>query len=180
MAGARGAKNAGTRRLLGLFVGLVGVVALLGLNTVSGSAEWIGAACVLLAAVGYAIGPLIVQRYLPGSDALGATAVSLGLGALILLIPAILTGPTSIPSPTAIASVAVLGFVCTALGLFLFVFLIREASASRATVITYVNPAVAVLLGVLILDERFGLGAIAGLVLILIGSWLTTGKSSHS
>lgn len=169
----------GSRRLLGLLVGVIGVVTLLGIDTVSSPEEWIGAACVLLAAVGYAIGPLIVQRYLPGSDALGATAVSLALGALILLIPAILTGPTSMPSPTALVSVAVLGAVCTALGLFIFVFLIREASASRATVITYVNPAVAVLLGVLILDERFGVGAIAGLVLILIGSWLATGKSAH-
>jgi drug/metabolite transporter (DMT)-like permease len=169
----------GVRRLIGLVVGLVGVVALLGLDTVNGSQEWIGAACVIVAAVGYAIGPLIVQRHLPGSDSLGATAVSLALGAIILLVPAIITGPTTMPSPKAIASVAVLGIVCTALGLYIFVFLIREASASRATVITYVNPAVAVLLGVAILDERFGLGAMLGLVLILIGSWLATGKSAH-
>ena len=169
----------GGRRLMGLAVGFIGVVTLLGIDTVHGTEEWIGAACVLISAVGYAIGPLIVQRYLPGSDSLGAMAVSLALGALILLIPALLTAPTVMPSTTAIASIAVLGFICTALGLLTFVFLIREATASRATVITYVNPAVAVLLGVLILDERFGLGASAGLVLILLGSWLATGRSSH-
>ncbi len=167
------------RRWLGLVVGLIGVITLLGVDTVHGSAEWIGAACVMIAAVGYAIGPLIVQRHMGDTDPLGATAVSLALSAAILLVPALLTAPTTMPSTTAIVSVAVLGIVCTALGLVIFLFLIREATASRATVITYVNPAVAVLLGVLILDERFGVGAIAGLALILVGSWLATGKSAH-
>ena len=170
----------GRRRFIGLAVGLAGVVALLGIDTIQGSDEWIGAACVLIAAVGYAIGPLIVQRYMADSDSLGATAVSLALGALILLIPAALTAPTTMPSSTAIIAVAVLGFVCTALGLVIFLFLIREATASRATVITYVNPAVAVLLGVLILDERFGIGAMTGLALILIGSWLATSRTAHA
>jgi drug/metabolite transporter (DMT)-like permease len=170
----------GARRLLGLVVGLAGVVALLGIDTVSGADEWIGAACVLIAAVGYAIGPLIVQRYLPGSDSLGAVAVALAIGAVVMFVPAILTWPAVMPSPKALVSVAILGFICTALGLLTFVFLIREATAARAAVITYVNPAVAVLLGVLILDERFGVGAAAGLALILVGCWLATGKSAHA
>jgi drug/metabolite transporter (DMT)-like permease len=168
-----------TRRLIGLVVGLLGVVALLGIDTVSGAEEWIGAICVLIAAVGYAIGPLIVQRHLPGSDSLGAVAVSLGIGAVVMAVPAFLTWPTVMPSSTALVSVAILGIICTALGLLTFVFLIREATAARAAVITYVNPAVAVLLGVLILDERFGVGAAAGLALILVGCWLATGKSKH-
>jgi drug/metabolite transporter (DMT)-like permease len=169
-----------TRRLIGLVVGLLGVVALLGIDTVSGAEEWIGAICVLIAAVGYAIGPLIVQRHLPGSDSLGAVAVSLGIGAVVMAVPAFLTWPTVMPSGTALVSVVILGIICTALGLLTFVFLIREATAARAAVITYVNPAVAVLLGVLILDERFGVGAAAGLALILIGCWLATGKSAHA
>ncbi len=168
-----------TRRLIGLIVGLVGVVARLGIDTVSGAEEWIGAICVLIAAVGYAIGPLIVQRHLPGSDSLGAVAVSLGIGAVVMAVPAFLTWPTVMPSTTALVSVGILGIICTALGLLTFVFLIREATAARAAVITYVNPAVAVLLGVLILDERFGVGAAAGLALILVGCWLATGKSKH-
>jgi drug/metabolite transporter (DMT)-like permease len=169
----------GTRRLIGLVVGLLGVVALLGIDTVSGAEEWIGAICVLIAAVGYAIGPLIVQRHLPGSDSLGAVAVSLGIGTVVMAVPAFLTWPTVMPSSTALVSVGILGIICTALGLLTFVFLIREATAARAAVITYVNPAVAVLLGVLILDERFGVGAAAGLALILVGCWLATGKSKH-
>jgi drug/metabolite transporter (DMT)-like permease len=169
----------GVRRLIGLAVGLVGVVALLGIDTVGSAEEWIGALCVLIAAVGYAIGPLIVQRHLPGSDSLGAVAVALAIGAVVMLVPALMTWPTVTPSGQAIGSVMILGFVCTALGLLIFVFLIREATAARAAVITYVNPAVAVLLGVLILDERFGVGAATGLALILVGCWLATGKSTH-
>jgi drug/metabolite transporter (DMT)-like permease len=69
----------------------------------------------------------------------------------------------------------VLGVVCTALGLLLFFSLIAAAGASRASVITYVNPLVAVLLGVLVLDERLGATSVAGLVAILAGSWLATG-----
>jgi len=68
----------------------------------------------------------------------------------------------------------VLGFVCTALGLVLFFRLIVEAGPSRASVITYVNPLVAVVLGVLVLDERVGAMSLVGLVAILGGSWLST------
>jgi drug/metabolite transporter (DMT)-like permease len=78
-----------------------------------------------------------------------------------------------------LTSVAVLGIVCTALGLVLFVYVISNAGASRAAVVTYVNPAVAVLLGVWILDERFGVGAGIGLVLILLGCWMAnSGKEA--
>ncbi len=71
--------------------------------------------------------------------------------------------------------------MCTALGLLLFVYVIARAGAARAAVVTYVNPAVALLLGVFLLDEHFGAGPAAGLALILLGSWLATGasKSSH-
>jgi drug/metabolite transporter (DMT)-like permease len=70
--------------------------------------------------------------------------------------------------------VVVLGVGCTALGLVLFFVLITEAGPSRASVITYINPIVAVALGVTLLDERLGAGAVAGLLLILAGSWLAT------
>jgi len=57
---------------------------------------------------------------------------------------------------------------------WLFVFVVSRAGASRASVVTYVNPAVAVLLGVIFLGEHFGIGAAVGLLLILLGSWLAT------
>jgi drug/metabolite transporter (DMT)-like permease len=169
-----------TRRVIGLVTGLIGVVALLGLDPLAGVRGWVGAACILLAAVGYAFGPLIVQRHLAGVDSLGVVAVSVAIGATVLTIPALFTQPAHYPSVLALGSVAILGVVCTALALQLFVFVISHAGAARASVVTYVNPAVALILGVFLLDEHFGLGPAVGLVLILLGSWLATDGSTTS
>jgi drug/metabolite transporter (DMT)-like permease len=169
------------RRAVGLATGLIGVVALLGLGTIEDARGWVGAGCILLAAVGYAIGPLIIQKHLAGADSLGVVAVSVAIAATVLTIPAIFTAPTTLPSPLAMGSVAILGVLCTALALQLFVYVIARAGAARAAVVTYVNPAVALVLGVFLLDERFGAGPAVGLVLILLGSWLATAgsKSAH-
>ncbi len=169
------------RRLVGLIVGLVGVVALLGLGTLHSAHEWIGAGCILLATVGYAVGPLIIQRHLTDTDPLGTVAASVAIGTVVLTVPALLTVPGAWPSSSTVLSVLILGLVCTALGLILFVYVISHAGAARAAVVTYVNPAVAVLLGVWILGEHFGLGSGVGLLLILIGSWLATDsrKTAH-
>lgn len=174
-------EKVGTRRLIGVGVGLGGVVALLGIDSLDGMYQWLGAACILIATIGYALGPLIIQRHLKDVDSLGVVAASVAIGAAVLTIPAIFSAPAVMPSATTIASVIILGVMCTAGGLLLFVYIISHAGAARATVVTYLNPAVAVLLGVFILGEHFGLGAGVGLVLILIGSWLATGgaKAAH-
>ena len=98
---------------------------------------------------------------------------SLALAAVVLT-PFALAGPGKAPSLEALAAIAVLGVVCTALAFVLFSVLIAEAGPGRATVITYVNPVVAVALGIVVLDEHLGVGAVLGLVLILAGSWLST------
>jgi drug/metabolite transporter (DMT)-like permease len=162
------------RRLVGLVVGLLGVVALLGLDLVQGPLGWAGVACVVIATVGYATGSLIVQRHLSGVDELGAVAASLGVATVVLLPAAAVSAPASLPSTLVLTSLAVLGVVCTALALWLYFFLIAQIGAARAAVITYVNPAVAALLGVAVLHESFGPGSVLGLALILLGSWLAT------
>jgi drug/metabolite transporter (DMT)-like permease len=164
----------GPRRAIGLLIGFAGVVALLGIDRLSGTEQWIGAATLVLAVLGYAIGPLIVQRYLGGIDELGATAASLSVAALVLLPFALWSAPAQMPSLTSIGSVIVLGVVCTALALILFFYLIHAAGASRAAVVAYINPAIAALLGVLVLHEPFGPGLVIGLGMILFGSWLAT------
>jgi drug/metabolite transporter (DMT)-like permease len=164
----------GGRRVTGLVVGFVGVVTLLGLDVFQGPLWWAGVACVGLATVGYAFGSLIVQRYLSGVDELAAVAASLGVATLVLLPAALWTVPRAVPTPPVLVSLLVLGLICTALALWLYFFLIARIGAARAAVITYVNPAVAALLGVLVLHESFGLGSVLGLMLILLGSWLAT------
>jgi drug/metabolite transporter (DMT)-like permease len=99
---------------------------------------------------------------------------SLLIAAVVLAPFAAVGAPTAMPSGDALLSIGVLGLVCTALALVVFSVLIHEVGPGRALVITYINPVVAVALGVAILGERPGAGAVAGLLLILAGSWLST------
>jgi drug/metabolite transporter (DMT)-like permease len=161
-------------RAVGLLVGFAGVIALVGVDT-GGRGALLGTGAVLLAAVGYAIGPMIVKLRLAGIDPPAAMGASLALAAVMLAPGAAVTLPARAPSAEGLASVAVLGVICTALAFVMFAILIGEAGTGRATVITYVNPVIAVTLGVLLLGERPQAGAIAGLLLILAGSWLATG-----
>jgi drug/metabolite transporter (DMT)-like permease len=164
----------GPMRLFGLVCGLAGVATLLGFGTVQGPLGWAGVGCMVLATMGYAIGPLIVQRHLGPLDPLGPVAASLGFAAVILLVPGLFSLPRQLPSPAAMAAVATLGVLCTAIAMLLMFFLIREAGAARASVITYINPAVATLLGVLVLREPLGFSGLLAFVMILSGSWLAT------
>ena len=161
-------------RFVGMLIGLGGVIALVGIDIGGRGAELVGAAAVLTATFGYAVGPLIAKRHLTAVDPLGPVAGALGIASIMLLPFAIGGFPTREPSGEALASVVVLGLVCTALAFLVFFRLIAEVGPSRASIITYVNPIVAVALGVAVLDERVTADAVAGLLLILAGSWLST------
>jgi drug/metabolite transporter (DMT)-like permease len=162
-------------RLAGLVIGFAGVVVLLGLDVAGRPGELLGALAILLAAVGYAAGPMIIKHRLGTLDPVGPVTASMGISALVLTPAALASAPSSVPSADTILSVLVLGLVCSALAFLLFFALIHEVGPGRATVITYVNPVVAVTLGVVLLGENVGLSAVAGLLLILAGSWLSTG-----
>jgi drug/metabolite transporter (DMT)-like permease len=162
-------------RLAGMVIGLAGVVALLGIDVVGRPDELLGAGFILTATIGYAIGPMIVKHHLSDGDPRGPVAAALGIASLLLLPAAALSPPDAVPSSDAIGAIVVLGVACSALTFVIFFALIAEAGPSRATIIAYVNPVIAVGLGVALLDERPGPGAVAGLLLILAGSWLSTG-----
>ena len=162
------------RRLVGLFVGFGGVVALVGLDVAGDRDELLGAGAVLLAALGYAAGPMWLKRRLDGLDPRAIMAGALAIGAVALAPVAALDLPGQAPSGDAAVSIVVLGLFCTAAAFVLFGALVAEVGPGRATIITYVAPVVAVGLGMAVLGERPGPGAIAGLLLILAGSWLST------
>lgn len=160
----------GWRRILGLVIGLLGVGVLVGFDV---SSSTFGAiAEVLGVAICYATGPFIINRKLNDLPSLGVIAASLLLAALAYAPAAIIQLPHAWPSGQVIAAVLTLGVVCTALAFLLFFALIAEIGPVRATVITYVNPAVAVTLGVLLLHEPLTGGIAAGFALILCGSVL--------
>ena len=162
-------------RLVGLGVGFAGVVALVGLDIAGNWDELLGAAAILVAALGYAIGPMIITNRLRDIDPRVTMAGALAIAAALLTPAALVAPPAEMPSADAMAAIVVLGVVCTAAAFVVFGRLVVEVGPGRASVITYVAPLVAVALGVAALGERPGAGAIAGLVLILAGSWLSTG-----
>jgi drug/metabolite transporter (DMT)-like permease len=162
-------------RLVGLVVGLVGVGVLVGVDLSGTRDELLGAAALLAAALGYAVAPLLIlKRHLADLDPRVTMGVSLVIAGLLLAPAAAYDPPSAAPTAAALVAIFVLGLVCTAGGLTLYAMLISEIGPGRAAVITYVNPVVAVALGMAFLDERPGVGAVLGLGMILAGSWLAT------
>lgn len=167
------------RRLAGLFVGFAGVAALVGIDV--GGIDVGGTDPLAVAEMGgvalcYASGPFIISRRLAGLPSLGVVTASLLLTAVGYAPVALQDLPTSVSGQT-VAAVAALALICTVTAFLLFFALIREVGPSRSTVITYVNPLVAVLLGVVLLSEPLTLGIAVGMPLILLGSVLGTAPS---
>ncbi|MFN3007754.1 DMT family transporter [Mycolicibacterium wolinskyi] len=169
-----GGERLGAKRIVGLGVGLSGVAVLAGPGLAGGHAWPI--AEVLLVATCYAIAPLVAARYLGDVPTLPLTAACLTVAALIYATPAALTWPDEMPSERVLFALAALAVICTALAFIVFFALIREVGAARALVFTYVNPAVALAAGVIVLGEPLTAWNVAGLALILTGSVLATRK----
>jgi len=166
----------GRTGLIGLLVGLAGVAAIVGVNLeASNTAALVEIAFVV---VGYALGPAILARRLNGLPSVGVMALSLSLCALVYVPIAALQWPSRMPSTNALAAIAILGVVCTAAAFVLFGALIDEIGPVRATVITYINPAVAAVLGVAVLGETFTAGMAVGFALVIAGCVLATRPSS--
>jgi drug/metabolite transporter (DMT)-like permease len=162
----------GAKRIAGLAVGLFGVAVLAGPELTGGSAWPVTE--VLLVATCYAIAPLVAARYLGDVPALPLTAACLGVAALVYAAPAAATWPDHLPGTRILLALAALALICTATAFIVFFALIREVGATRALVFTYVNPAVALAAGVIVLREPLTPWNIAGLALILSGSVLAT------
>jgi drug/metabolite transporter (DMT)-like permease len=165
----------GARRWIGLLVGLAGVAALVGLDVSrAGATPLVEIAFV---AVGYALGPIVLSRWLAGAPSIGVVAASLTIAAVAYAPFAAFALPSAVPAEKVVWSVVGLAVVCTAVAFLLFFALIAEVGPVRATVITYVNPAVAAILGVAVLGEAFTRGMAIGFALVLAGSVLATAPS---
>jgi drug/metabolite transporter (DMT)-like permease len=171
-----GQERLDARRLVGLLVGLGGVAVLLGFDVSGGDLRAVGEMGVVT--VCYAVGPLIISRQLAGLPSMGVVATSLALAAIAYAPIGLTHLPHAMPGANVLASIAILGVVCTAVAFLVFFALIAEAGPVRATVITYVNPAVAVSLGVILLGEPFTASTAAGFVLILLGCALATRRAA--
>jgi drug/metabolite transporter (DMT)-like permease len=162
-------------RVIGIVVGLCGVALLVGGDLGgSGGIPWPSVVEVLLVCVGYATAPFIVARRLGDVPTMGVVAVSLTAVALVVSPLAWISRPSEVPPATTLWAVLALAVVCTGIAFIVFFALIAEVGPAHATLITFVNPAVAVVLGALVLDEKITGATIGGFVLVLTGCWLAT------
>jgi drug/metabolite transporter (DMT)-like permease len=164
------------KRIFGLVVGFVGIVALVGIESITGTSNPKAIAMVILAAIMYAYAVLMVTTNLPGVDGIAINGVAMGLTCLFYTPIAIATWPSNPVSTQAITALVALGVFSTAIAFMLFFIVIVEIGVARGSLTTYVNTAVAVVLGILILNEPITLGIIVGLPMVLLGSYLASRK----
>ena len=175
VARLRGDPHAFARvRLLGLGVGVLGVVCLVGLDSLAGHLDALSILELLLVAIGYAVAPVIASTRLAGVPSLGVIACAIA-GVAVLYLPWTVTELAGgLPSTDVVVSIVVLGLLCTAVAFVLFFQLIAEAGPVRATVFTFLNPAVAIALGILVLGEPLTVGTLVGFPLVLLGAYWAT------
>mgnify|MGYP003325322921 CR=1 FL=1 len=161
-------------RLLGLGIGVLGVCALVGLDSLSGHVDALSVVELFLVAVCYATAPMIVSQKMGDLPSIGVIAVAIASVAILYLPSTFSQVHNGWPSLKVSVSIVVLALVCTALAFILFFRLLELVGPARSTVITFLNPAVAVALGILVLGEPLTLGTAIGFPLVLLGSYFAT------
>jgi drug/metabolite transporter (DMT)-like permease len=166
------------KRLIGIVVGFIGLVAVVGIESIKGGADPLAIVMVLLASVGYAYAVMFVQSGLPGVSGVAINAVAMAISAIFYLPFSIAQWPTHHISGEAISAIIGLGVLSTGIAFAAFFTLAAIIDVARASLVTYLNTAFAVVLGVIILGEPLTIGIILGLPLVLIGSYLASRKHS--
>jgi drug/metabolite transporter (DMT)-like permease len=159
-------------RLVGVLLGFAGVALLLGVDLGGSGAELLGGLAVVLAGLGYAIGGFLVKHRLAGMAPVGMSGAVMAASAVFLLPPALLTAPDAAPGLGPAAAVAVLGGLGTGIAFVIFYGLIGSIGPARTFLVTYIAPGFAVFYGAFLLSEEVTIATVAGLALILAGSWL--------
>jgi drug/metabolite transporter (DMT)-like permease len=173
----RNKEHVSARRYTGLGIGAVGVALLVGLDLRGGSITWL--AMMLVVCVGYTVGPMILATKLAHVPGPVIVAGATGFVALCWLPWSIAHWPLHVSAET-ISSIAVLSLVCTTGAFLIFFELVKEVGSTKSVVVTYVNTALAVALGVMGLNEPLTVGIIIGFPLVLIGSIFATSAATKS
>jgi drug/metabolite transporter (DMT)-like permease len=159
-------------RLLGIVIGIAGVVALFGVDLSGSGSALLGGLAVVLAGLGYAVGGFLVKHRFAGAEPVGVAAAVMVASTILLAPAAALTAPSSMPAWGPLAAVATLGVVGTGIAFAIFYTLIGRVGPARSFIVAYLAPGFAVVYGATLLDERITAATVAGLLLILAGSWL--------
>jgi drug/metabolite transporter (DMT)-like permease len=169
-----------SKRLIGILIGFIGIVLVVGIESFSGRQSIVAIFMVLIAAIGYAWAVTMVTAKIPHIEPISINAVAMVYTVIAYLPFLFLYMPEKVPSAEALGSVLLLGLFPTALAFILFFQLIKDIGPARGSLVTYLNTAFAVMLGVIILKEPFTLGIAVGLPLVLIGSYFASRKVTTS
>jgi len=164
------------KRLMGIVIGFIGLVLIVGIETISGSADAFSVFQTVLAAILYSTAMAIILKGMPHGDGVAINAIAMAITAIIFAPAALTNLPETMPSFSATASLVGLGVLSTGLAFMIYFNLVREIGQARGSLVTYLNTAFAVVLGVVFLNERLTIGIIAGLPLVLIGSYFASRK----
>ena len=169
-----------SKRLVGILIGFIGIVLVVGIESFSGRQSIVAIFMILIAAIGYAWAVTMVTTKIPHIEPISINAVAMVFTVFVYLPFLFLHMPEKVPSTEALGSVIILGLFPTALAFILFFQLIKDIGTARGSLVTYLNTAFAVMLGVIILNEPFTLGIAIGLPLVLIGSYFASRKTTTS
>jgi drug/metabolite transporter (DMT)-like permease len=176
-ASMRGDKTVWQRkRLFGIVIGFVGLIAIVGIESIKGSSDPISILMVLVAAIGYSYAVMMVQDALPHVSGIAINAVAMAITAIFYLPWAFFQWPEHEISDEANGAVLGLGVLSTGIAFVAFFSLAAIIGVARGSLVTYLNTAFAVVLGVIILDEPLTTGMLLGLPLVLIGSYFASRK----
>jgi drug/metabolite transporter (DMT)-like permease len=165
------------KRLMGIIIGFIGLVLIVGIETISGAADPFSVFQTVLAAILYSTAMAIILKGMPNGDGVAINAIAMTITAFIFAPAALSNLPEKMPSFNATASLIGLGVLSTGLAFMIYFGLIKEIGQARGSLVTYLNTAFAVVLGVVILGEPLTIGIITGLPLVLLGSYFASRKS---
>ena len=167
------------KRMFGIVVGFIGLIAVVGIESFSGNSDPASISMMILAAMGYSYAIIMVTTNLPLVDGIAINGLAMAITSIFWAPLAIAQWPSQVSLKPALSLIA-LGVLCTALAFLIFFKLLAEIGPARGSLVTYLNTSVAVVLGVIVLDEPITVGLIIGLPLVLIGSYLASKKSQSA
>ena len=178
LAGDRSVRH--PRQALGIVIGFIGVLALVGNDSLMESHDLVAMLKILFSAFSYAFATFMAARHLNGISGVTVNGLAMALTAIVFFIPAIQSAPTTMPSNRALFALLALGLLCTALAFYLFFTLLRMIGPPKASTVTYPNTAIAIALGVILLNEPITVGMVLGFPLVLLGSYLATSRNGRA
>lgn len=178
LAGDRSVRH--PRQVTGIVIGFIGVVALVGVDSFMESHDLLAMLKILFSAFSYAFATFMATRHLTAISGVAVNGLAMALTAIVFALPAANALPTQMPSSAALFSLLALGLFCTALAFYYFFTLLRLIGAPKASTVTYPNTAIAIALGVILLNEPLTIGMVVGFPLVLLGSYLATSRRNRA